>query len=49
MTGPLQRIKLYVSLILFYMIEYKDGHLSKLYENYEDDQNYISLNNNNYY
>jgi hypothetical protein len=30
------------------MIEYKDGHLSKLYGNYEDDQNYISINNNNY-
>jgi hypothetical protein len=49
MTGLLQRVKLYVSLILFYMIEYKDGRLSKLYGNYEDDQNYISLNNNNYY
>jgi hypothetical protein len=36
MTDLLHRIKLYVSLILFYMVECKDGHLFKLDGYYED-------------
>jgi hypothetical protein len=35
MTGLLKRIKLYVSLILFYMVGCKDGHLFKLNGYYE--------------
>ena len=36
-------------LILFNVFELTVDHLYKLYGNYEDDQNYISLNNKNYY
>ena len=35
MTGLLKRIKLYVSLILFYMVGCKDGDLFKLIGYYE--------------
>jgi len=49
MTGLLLILMLLGCLILFYVFELNVDHLYKLYENHEDDQNYISLNNNNYY
>jgi len=49
MTGLLLILMLPGCLILFHVFEFNVDHLYKLYENYEDDQNYISLNNNNYY
>jgi hypothetical protein len=38
MAGPLLRLKLFADLILFYMVEYKDGHLFKLDGYYEGRQ-----------
>ena len=49
MTGLLFILMLLGCLILFYVFELTVDHLYKLYGNYEDDQNYISLNNKNYY
>ena len=49
MTGLLLIIMLLNSLILFYVFELTVDCFYKLLGNYEDDQNYIRLNNNNYY
>jgi len=49
MTGLLFILMLLGCLILFYVFELTVDNLYKLYGNYEDDQNYISLNNKNYY
>ena len=49
MFGLLLILMLLGCLILFYVFELTVDHLYKLYGNYEDDQNYISLNNKNYY
>jgi hypothetical protein len=49
MTGLLPIIIISGCLILFYVFDLTVDHsLIKMYENTEDDQNYISLMNNNY-